>query len=647
MMKKISKQLSKRLFLGIIILFLLGLSLFLSWSLFLPGMFRVHDYVHAARITEVRAGLEAGHFPVRWSDHFGFGYGMPLFLFYAPLPYYFGSLMYWLSENLIFAVKSLFFVANLGSVVGGYLLGSRLSKSRLGGVIGAVTFGFAPYRALNLFVRGAVSEAWAMMFVIWLWYGVIELLGFKNHQNTKQSPNSSKLNLQFGWDWWVVLFSAVGIMLSHNLTTLMAFSSLGVGLIFWIFTSIPFLSLFQNQHSRKKTLPQILLSIFFPIFKVSSALLLAGGLASFYLIPMFTEKNLIRTEVFLSGYFDFRLHFLYIRQFFDSSWGYGGSTWGPQDDISFFLGWPLFLSIFVAVITGILVVVKLMLTSLQTKQFKIRFLKVFKEVTTGLDLKIASLMVFVSLFSLFLTLQRSSIFWELLPLVENIQFPWRWLSVATTTLTSVTVILVVLIKNSQLYKKIVLMLLVTIVCAGGVLQLRYFVPELWLDYPQDLYYSNPERIQTHMSEIMLDYVPKTAIIEGVSKDDPIALSVSESVEPLVINPVILDSQFVAEYQTLVDDPHQKLVALSTDKSAEIVFSTADFQGWQAYLNSKKVNKEVTNSGLIFVKVPAGDHQVGIRFQNTKVRNMADIITAVSSVIILATLFLKITHKKHD
>ena len=55
-----------------------------SWALLKPGMFDVHDFIHGVRITEMTSALQEGQFPVRWSQNFGYGYGMPLFEFYAP-----------------------------------------------------------------------------------------------------------------------------------------------------------------------------------------------------------------------------------------------------------------------------------------------------------------------------------------------------------------------------------------------------------------------------------------------------------------------------------------------------------------------------------------------------------------------------------
>ncbi|MFH2118621.1 MAG: hypothetical protein ABII10_02715, partial [Candidatus Paceibacterota bacterium] len=53
--------------------FLILIFLASSWSLFSPKFFRIHDYTHAGRIAEMARALSDGHFPVRWTQNFGFG----------------------------------------------------------------------------------------------------------------------------------------------------------------------------------------------------------------------------------------------------------------------------------------------------------------------------------------------------------------------------------------------------------------------------------------------------------------------------------------------------------------------------------------------------------------------------------------------
>ena len=141
------------------------------WSLLHPTFFRVHDFVHAARIVEMLRGLNDGQFPVRWSANFGFGYGMPLYEFYAPLPYFVGAGLMWLGMDVVTAIKILYIITAVGAWWGMYKLGSSLF-GRASGILAAVAFTLAPYRALNLYVRGALSESWAIMFFPWILFGL-------------------------------------------------------------------------------------------------------------------------------------------------------------------------------------------------------------------------------------------------------------------------------------------------------------------------------------------------------------------------------------------------------------------------------------------------------------------------------------------
>src|SRR5688572_3917950 len=105
MLNRLLKTSRGRLLAVVVLLVLVALAS--SWSLFKPGFFRVHDYVHAARIAEMTRALQEGQFPVRWSGNFGYGYGMPLFEFYAPLPFYVGAGLYWLGLPIVTVLKVL------------------------------------------------------------------------------------------------------------------------------------------------------------------------------------------------------------------------------------------------------------------------------------------------------------------------------------------------------------------------------------------------------------------------------------------------------------------------------------------------------------------------------------------------------------
>src|SRR5690606_10204413 len=96
---------------------------------------------------------------------------------------------------------------------------------------------------------------------------------------------------------------------------------------------------------------------------------------------------------------------------------YGGSEWGPEDGISFFLGWGQLLSFGIILIFGFLYFWK---NRGSLKQF-ILSRRIFKLTLIGLFAAI----------TLYMSLLRAEPIWNLSPIFYFIQFPWRFLSVST------------------------------------------------------------------------------------------------------------------------------------------------------------------------------------------------------------------------
>ena len=66
--------------------------------------------------------------------------------------------------------------------------------------------------------------------------------------------------------------------------------------------------------------------------------ILGIGLSSFYLLPAIFEQQFINIDNLRSGNFDFHKHFVYPQQLITYVWGYGGSTQGLNDNMSFQVG---------------------------------------------------------------------------------------------------------------------------------------------------------------------------------------------------------------------------------------------------------------------------------------------------------------------
>ena len=74
------------------------------------------------------------------------------------------------------------------------------------------------------------------------------------------------------------------------------------------------------------------------------------GLAACIWLPAVMEQKYVAFERAISGNANYAIHFVYLRQLIYSAWGYGLSVAGPNDGMSFTVGWSHLL-----LIAGVLV----------------------------------------------------------------------------------------------------------------------------------------------------------------------------------------------------------------------------------------------------------------------------------------------------
>lgn len=350
--------------------FLIGLALSISllWPIFAAPFFTHHDDVQVIRLYEMDKCFKDGQIPCRWVPDLGDRYGYPIFNYYAPLPYYFGELIFLLTNSLLTSAKAMFAVSFVGAFIFMYLFASKL-WGKTGGAMAAIFYSFAPYHALDFYVRGAMGEMWALMLlpaVLWA--------------ATRLQEKLSILNL--------LLLSALSALLitAHNLS-LMVFIPL---ILLWI------ILLYIKKRNYR--------FFWYTLFAFG----LGIALAAFYLFPMLFEKDLVHVESTTWGYFSFTEHFKGFKKLLEMSWGYGGSVrevpGGERDGISYQIGWVHLLGWLLAVVAA----------------------KLLWKKDRWLAAVIAAFSL-VSLFAIFMINPRSEFIWKAIEPLKYLQFPWRFL----------------------------------------------------------------------------------------------------------------------------------------------------------------------------------------------------------------------------
>lgn len=160
-----------------------------------------HDLdFHLTRIKAIADGLASGQFPVRLNTFFNWGYGYINDILYPELFLYIPAVLYLLGMSLISAYKSLILLINVSTGLIGCYSFSKLLDSKKLGTVCSILYLINPYRLNNIFLRAAVGETLAEVFLPLLIYGAVELI----RGNYKK--------------WYIFVIAATGVLQSHLLS---------------------------------------------------------------------------------------------------------------------------------------------------------------------------------------------------------------------------------------------------------------------------------------------------------------------------------------------------------------------------------------------------------------------------------------------
>jgi uncharacterized membrane protein len=263
------------------------------YQLFRPHFFTSQDGPgHVIRMDEFYHSFTDGQIPVRWSKRLYDGYGYPFFNFNYPSIYYAGLPVMFLGFDATAAMKTEMIVTfTLSGIL--MFLYLRRKVSAPFAVLGSVLYMYAPYRMVNIFVRGSVAESAAFVFPpLLLWCA----------ENLSLKKPKSIL-------WTGLVIGALGI--SHNISALILFAVFfGYNLVLSI--------------QRKS--PQ-------PFIRGVIAFLIGLMLCAFFFIPALTEKQYTFLDNTIAK--DYPNHFVHLPQLLASGWSFG-------DNLSLNIGYVQF-----------------------------------------------------------------------------------------------------------------------------------------------------------------------------------------------------------------------------------------------------------------------------------------------------------------
>lgn len=527
-----------------------------------PGYFNMHDDLQMMRQLEMEKCFFDGQIPCRWVPDMGYGFGFPLFNYYPPLPYLLGEVFRGLHFSFIDTVKVIFLLSFIFSGITMYFL-SREFWGRYGAVVSSVFYIWAPYHSVDIFVRGAMNEAWALV-----WFPVIFFTSYK------------LLNSQKGraWGWIIGLgLSWAGLLLSHNLMVLIFTPVFAV----WCL-----IHLVKNKHLK-----------IISILRLFLAGILAVSLSAFFTLPAIFEQKYVQVNTLVAGYYEYVAHFASLGQLlFSRFWGYGPSAWGVADDrMSFQIGhvhWILSIIIFTVLLYRFFK--KKLDPKLHTTYFILLFL------------------FSVGWFAAFMTHSKSTQIWQTLPFLKFVQFPWRFLTIVIFSFSFISGSVVMLTRSFGRLRMTIIGLLIILLV---IVNWNYFKPEHGHLGPlTDEQKFSGAAWGLQQTAGIYDYLP----IDAYTAPKEPRKFVAE---------ILRGDGNIKEEKSGTNWASFKLLDVSKQSTVRIdIFKFPNWKVYVDGKDTEVFIPDEEKWGRMWVTVPGGSHDIMVKLLNTPLRSVSNIIS---------------------
>lgn len=578
------KYLNKDLYQNILIIVLLLMTVIIFCKpLYNNHFFDNHEKLHYfLRVAEVHDAVTNGQYYARWFSNFNGGYGYPFLNYYAPLSFYLPELIYLLGFSILFSIKSYIFSITFVGCLGMYFFATCIFNKWISFVV-SLAFLFAPYHILNIFVRGDFAEYTAISIIPWSLFFINRT--FFNQKET---------------DCFLGIISISFIILSHNITALFAYPILLLYAVFLFITNIDL-----EKHKIKKTI-----YLLYIIFKFS----LLGTM--FFWAPALSELKYVKSSMLINGDYVVKNHFVYLWQFFSPKWDFGMSVPSDNDGLSYQIGIFHWIYIFISIACCYAI-------------FKLKLVSEYRNVIYHYIFFIAILFLM-----LFMMLPISKIVYDIIPLINFVQFPWRLLvfviiSSSLIVGCSLQILLQFLNKNNRIYQGI-------LIAASIFLIFVFYMPYIKVSgfFPIVHEYKGENTRKYFLSTTIGEYLPISVVTfpEKLSNKNLIVTKGG----PVLFYPEKAKS---VEYVFSIRKISSK---------ATIQFETFYFPNWSVYLDNKPIEvKPSSPHGLIEFNI-SDMGELKIIFKNTLIRNISCIVSIFSWIFsIMILIIIKYKFKKNE
>lgn len=545
--------------------------MFTSIPLLFGYLINGHDLqYHLLRIEGIKDGLLAGDFPIKIQSNWLCGNGYATAVFYGDLLLYIPAVLRLCGFSVVHSYNIYVFLCNAATCTIAYFCFKGMSGRRKTAVVGAVLYTTSIYRLLDIYVRSSVGEYSAMTFLPMIAYGL-----WKIYNDECGAEN-------FRRSWIIPVLGFTGVINTHILTCEMT-------AIFTILLCLIFI---------KKTFQKERFIVLVKIVVYTTVLNLA------FFVPFFHYMSLGKFVITSNAPKYIQQYGAYLGQLFAPTMTYSGLTEGYQEGIASEL--PITTGL------GLVMGAVALLYS-----FAMGYVKDRKEKAAGI--------VFIVFSALSIWFSTYLFPWDfiqnidkmLMKVVSTMQFPWRFLSIASITLALCAVWALKHIDiKSRLYRYIAVGMV-----AAAFIQSGYLIGNVINTYKPFFVYGESKLDTT--SVVGAEYLPAGVRVETYTSQYAL---VDENVD------------YTQNYRnnnyidcTLKND---------SDSYGTVAFSIVYYDGYSAVDKATGDKLQVFgNEGRLCVYVPShysGDVIVSFTgFASWRIATVISIIAAVVFIVVIA------------
>ena len=535
---------------------------------------------HVYRTYEIMSAWKQGVLYLRWAPDLFFGYGYPIFNYYAPLTHYLGAAYGWCFGGPVAGVKFVLVASAYVGAVGMYLLG-RDHYGGMAGVVSAATYVFAPYVVyINPHARGVSPETFAVALGPWLLWAFARL-----RSSRTASPGALVL----------AALTLTALTLSHNLVS---FLFLGM-LLAWLAWEL----IFGPSGTPRRRV--ILMS--------GAALLLGFGLAAFMWLPAALERNATQFQRAFT-LTPAQLHFLGVQELF----GPASLAEVSHGDIKQVGRFRIGIAQWVLGALGTITIVGSRLSRLTALR---------EQHSTTLFFTLAALAL------IYFMLPISLPIWSLIPPLMYLQFPWRLLGPAAVAFGMLAGAAARWVGQARPWGRVAFSLAAVAACIATAMPLMDPLP--WADYgpvtPQRIFVMEQNGALGIGTTIQWEFLP----VGVTSRPLPVESLIRSYDMGLVdkINHATLPEG--TQVTVLEHGPEHDRFLVTGRTDFDLNVFTFYFPGWTAYVGDVPTPISVlAPEGFIAFRVPAGNHEVLLRLENTPPRWLGWGLSALAGIALL-------------